>query len=423
MTIQLQDILLKLGDYARSYTTGNVDLGQRTRAVNEAIAYFQRRLGLPSDERVQSFYYVKGTDYYNLNGDYNEPVGIFYHDYQYNIPGNQFTYRKYPEILQLSGLNPNLRYFSFVTYNSTVNPKQLLIIGPNLNGGSILESFDNAIIEGWVGSGDANTLSLDPNIKTEGNNSLAFNITPNTGTATLKLPNYFSSAGSDFTNWLKLNAWFELDVYMASDNFEDLELFLQSSAGNYYSISDGGVQASGADYVVGQWNTVAFKFNDAIPVGSPVVTNINALQINLIEGVGFTQTNNMRVDNLRVVIPDYLDLIYYTNIKGKDGDSGEDIYNLANNTDTANFGDITPDLLDPIAKYGATIIMPQLRQDPNLRKQYLIELGIDPETMNDQGFIKMWGKVYPRKRIITAGRSSIRRGQSFFPRDSFAKSA
>ena len=393
--VVLQDILNQTNDYVRNYTTGTVDLGNRLRAINRATEFFQRRMGLPSDERVYSFYFVQPTNYYGMPVDFNEPIDLIYHDYMNNFPGNEFFFQKYPQVLRLAGINPATKYFSTATYNGS---NQLLILGNNLDSGMILDDFDNAITEGWVGSGDANTLAEDNNIFTQGSGSLSFNITPSTGTATLTQPNFSQTT---FTDWFQQMGWVMLDIWFTTTNFTSVQLVLQSSVGNYYTITVT-ANADGTAWTANQWNTVAFLLSSAAIAGSPDNSAINYVQIKFIEGTAFTAQTSMRVDNMNIVIPDYLDLIYYSNYKCTDSTGTVDKLNFTSADDIALFGNYAPDLIGPIARRAALELMPQLRQDKEWYREYKIEVN---------EAIKIWGRTYPRKRIINFGRSILRRNQ------------
>lgn len=395
MTVIVQDIINQTNDYLRNYVTSTIDVGNRLRAINRATEFFQRRMGLPSDERVYSFYYIQPTNYYGMPDDFNEPIDLIYHDYQNNYPNNEFIFQIYPQVLRLAGVNPASKFFSTATYNGST---QLLILGSNLNSGSVIDSFDNAITEGWLGSGDANSLVEDNNVYTQGNGSLAFNITPSTGTATLYFPTFPQQT---FQNWLQLQAWFLLDIWFSSVNFTSVQMIAQSSPGNYYFM-DVDTNSNGTAWTPNQWNTVAFLFGSAGTVGSPDSNAINYLAFNFFEGSAFVATQTMRIDNLRVVIPDYVDLIYYSNIKGTDALGVTDKTNFTALDDIALFGNYAPDLIGPIARRAALELMPQLRQDKEWYAEYKREVN---------EAIKLWGKTYPRKRTQNFGKSLIRRTQ------------
>lgn len=395
MSVVFQDLINQTNDYISNYVTSQIDLGNRTRAINRATEFFQRRMGLPSDQRVYSFYFVQPTNYYTMPVDFNEPIDLIYHDYNNNFPGNEFFFQKYPQVLRLGGINPATKYFSYVPYNGS---QQLLILGNNLDSGSVLDSFDNAITEGWVGSGDANTLAEDNNIFTQGSGSLSFNITPSSGTATLTFATFPQTT---FTDWFQQQAWVMLDIWFTTTNFTSVQLKLQSSTGNYYNISVTN-NADGTAWTANQWNTVAFKLSNAAIVGSPKNSAINYVQINFVEGLTFTAQTSMRVDNMTLVIPDYVDLIYYSNYKCTNGNTGALQKDFINTNDVALFGNYAPDLIGPIAKRAALELMPQLRQDKDWYQEYKQEVA---------EAIKIWGKTYPRQRIVNFGRTMIRRNQ------------
>ena len=74
--IILQDIINQVQDMMASYSSTTISLGNVERGINRAIEFVQRRLGLPSDKAIQSFYFYEDTPYYDCATGFNELIGL-----------------------------------------------------------------------------------------------------------------------------------------------------------------------------------------------------------------------------------------------------------------------------------------------------------------------------------------------------------
>lgn len=390
--ITFQDILDGINDYISSYTTGNVDLGNRERQANRSIEWWQRRLMLPSDKRIQNFLFYDDTQFYDTNDDFSEPLGLIYHDYNQNIPGRQeWDYRPDIEMLLRTGNNGLERYWGATTINQL---NQILMIGPNLNSGAILDPFN--LLGSWTAQNDASGLAVDNHQYVEGGGSLNFSITHSV-TNRGSLDN--TQFNFDFRNYHLFSAIFKMYVYMASTNFTSIDLNFFSSLTDYYKIT-ASVAADGTAFLANQWNLLKWRFTDALTVGSPNDAAITHCRIDFNEGAAFSTVSNMRVDKLYAVVPDSVDLIYASNYKGTSADGLTPKIKLDSGDDIPYYGAFAADLTDPIAMRAALMLTPQLRKNPEFYNLYIEEV---------KDMLKTYGKIYPRRRVVNAGKTILRK--------------
>lgn len=410
MAVLWSDLQTQLQDYIRTYTTGSLPQANMDRALNRSVEYFQRRLALPSDRRIYKFYFTQDTLYYNLPTGFNEAIGLFYDSQSSNVPANSWSFRPDTDIMAFTGLGAfspvsmagtSNRYWGFSTVNQ-VSPGQIIMVGPNINPPMTIDPLSS--IGSWVASGDASNLAVDSNNFQTGSGSLQFTITPSGGTATLSS----TPAGNawDFLNYSQNNGQLKFYVYFGNTvNFTNVQLVLQTSTGNYWT-GTMTTNADGTAWTSNQWNKLGVFWNNLVMTGSPSATDIATIKIIFTEGGGFTTTSTMHVNFLFAVVPDYMDLIYYSGYKGHVTNASTDILvfnpggSLTNNSDTLYFGDYAPDLIGPIAKRAAIEIMPQLRQDKDFMGEYKEEV---------KEWLNIFGKVYPRKRTYNMGQTKLRR--------------
>lgn len=389
--ITFNDILTAQNDYMANYTTGNVDDSQRIRQANRSIEWWQRRLILPSDKRIQTFKFYQDTLWYDTNDDLNEVLGLFYHNDALNLNGEGFDWRPDYEILRITGSNWQAKYWTFTTLNRS---KQIGVLAGNRYPGAVLDPLD--LVGSWVAQGDASNLHVDNNQYVQGGASLAFDVTRSTGRASL----YNGSFNHDLRNPFNYGGMFKFYAYLASISFSTIDINFFSSPTDYYKISVT-ANADGTAWTINSFeNLLGFLAENAIMVGSPNLSAINACRIdfNLLPSV--TTITNMRVDDLYFVMPDELDLVYASNIKGTDSTGLTDKVTLDDPSDIPSFGEYAPDLVDAIAMRGALMLMPQLRKDLEFSNMYKSEVKNALET---------YGKIFPRKRVINMGKTILRK--------------
>jgi len=396
--ITVQDIADQMNDYIGNYTTGSIDLGNRMRAINRAIEYLKRYMTFPSDELVQKIYFYEGTMFYNLNSDFNEGLTLYYDTVANNKVVNQWTYVPYAQILTKVGLRPGHKYWSWAGINGKM---QLVIYGHNLNQGQIIASFDDLVTGGFVGQNDATGLAIDTNIYSEGSGSLSFEINPTlggTGMASIYWPTNY-----DFYNELQNSGIFNLDVWLPDGNLSEINLVLMTDSNDYYTLSatefnDGTAFSAGLN----QWKTLAFSFNGDAVVGSPDIQNITAIRVDFVlnGSFGTSTVPDFRIDNMKSVIPDLLDLIYLTSYKGTDTTGATNKIFLTEYTDIPAFGNFFPDMIDVVAMRAAVILAPQILSNTSFAQMFKAE---------NERVIGIVGRSWPRKRTLNYGKLQLSR--------------
>lgn len=381
VTITINDILLQTNDYLGNYTVGTQPNPIKIRAINRAIEYMQRRMGLPSDEQVFHFNFSADQIYYDMPDAYNEPLQLLYDNVNYNVPARAWRYRKYPDILEKEGINTCKRYFGYTSINGK---NQLVVNGPNIFAPQLIDSFDTAVEEGWVGLNDAKNLADDTTQKIQGAASLRFDIVSSVlGIANL----HKSNLNLDVSALHARNGFWKFYQQFASANIPLITLTYGTDSSNFYTImatqQDNGLPFS----TVPQWNLLGFNTSNRIATGIPIDNNITFIDIQYTEGVGFGTVPNFRIDDLYWTFPDAMSHIYYSAFKGTHSSIPAVV--LSDVGDICYFGLFAPDLLNPIALKAAVMLRPNLLKDPDFTSMYKIEC---------EEVIKVFGRVYPRKR-------------------------
>jgi hypothetical protein len=314
---------------------------------------------------------------------------LLYTDENLNTEQTRWEYENYPDILHTTGKARTNRWS--VTYIN--GKKQLIVHGYNQNGGQILDEMDN--VGDWVVADDASGLALDTNQKYSGVGSLSFDITNATGVATITNPN----VSYDLEALFEQHGYLKLRAYMTDNNIDSITLKLYTDASNYYTIAVD-IADDGTEFAQDSFQKIGFACDDAILTGSPDPSDINQIDVEFDLGAGFTTAADFRIDTLFTVVPDSLDLIYYTKYKGTDTTLATYKTTLNVVTDKFLFTSTDEDILEVIAQKAAIILWPQVRGD---KEQLMIQKNELRDNM--KSFTKRW----PRRRVQGTFKTYLRR--------------
>lgn len=401
-----------LNDYLSNYTVGNIDNSNRFRALNRGIEDLHRQLGLTCDERVFNFLYSQDNMFTDLPEDYDEPILLYYVNNAFNV-GDQagWHWAQYTKLLQASGIGGSRNYgygYAQGTYgqksfgSTNINAKkQLVQLGANILQGSIINPFNTLNLVS--GTGDAIDLAVDNNFFINTGGSVSFTIDPNLGNG------YGGILTSGFgimtvQQALQQNGVYKVYSWLPTTEISDIRLILTSADGSFtFSATE---QDDGTPFVNstinGIWNRTQYTWSLVSISGNPNSQEITSYEFRYYEGASFgaSAIPYFRIDDFYLNYPDDMNLVYYTQYKGTNsaGDTNKII--LDSLSDKPTFMQFFPDFVNMVALRAAYICAPQIALDKDFMKMY-------KDDYIDQ--MKDWGKVYPRKRIVTAGSTLLRR--------------
>lgn len=379
MSVTLSSLRTLVRNNLGSYSTGTADNTLLNSAINRAIEHIKRRLGLPSDEDIQTILFSQDQYYYDLNTDFDEMVLLNWHDTTLNTAEREWSYRSYPELLRRLGESVSKNEFSFTTINGR---NQILMRGVNERQGGLLESFD--AVGNWTAEDDASSLTLDQNQKFEGTGSLSFDITNSAGYARLNNDNLDLDLADLFEN----EGYLKLYTYMTDATIDDVTLYIKTDDSNYATIT-ATVDDAGSAFAANNWIKIGFPTADAVLVGSPDYTNITEVTIEFDLGSGFTSAADFRVDYLFTAFPDQIDLVYRSKYKGTDTTGATYKIDLDTDSDKLLIGELFPDFAELVAKKAALNLYPTIRGDVNM-------YTIMRQEFEDE--MKTQGRIFPRRR-------------------------
>jgi len=394
--VTLNDILLNVNDFNQNYSTSTIDQGNKLRAINRAIEYVQRRLGLPSDKRIKEFYFYEDTLFYNADEGTNELLEIYYNtDSSSSADSNSFPNRWFAykdiEILRNTNGNNQQNRFAFTSINGL---NQILMKGYNTRPRNLINVFNSTV--GLTGSTSVTSLTTDSNIYQSGGSSVSFGMDNSESTSTITF-----AANLDIRSSLneggQVRFYIDWPTGISTSVISSVTLRLQSSTGNYYTISTT-TQDDGTAWSATGFNRLSFNLANAVSTGTPNASAITTAVLSFVHGGSFVTQTNVRINNMYMVQPDLVNLIYYSAYKGTDTTGATDKILLTELTDIVSFGAYAPDLILPIALKASLILWPQLRGDINFLQVY---------KSDSEDTMKLFSRSYPRYKNVTSGNTQL----------------
>ena len=163
----------------------------------------------------------------------------------------------------------------------------------------------------------------------------------------------------DLTEEEDLSSWL-LDVkFPEVTNITSVTFYWGSDSSNYWSVTSTTNQDGGA-FTADFDNTVKFTWQGATKTGSPDVTAIDYLRIDINYGAGQTDATSFKVDNLRLVRPESLKF-YYTSWNGGADTAGDQIKKFGATTDVPYFSGQYDQYLYAVAHKAASLTFRALR--------------------------------------------------------------
>jgi hypothetical protein len=388
MSTTLNDVELLTRDYTGTYSTGTLDTNKVYRAIDRAIEYVKREVSFPNDEKRFQFKFSNDRYYYDLPDDFVEALLLTYREESANNPWNGFTYHDYPDILERAGTLRENRW-TIINFNGK---RQLMIVGRNQIGQSVLESMDST--DGWAVSDDASDLTQDTNQVFQGVASLAFDVVRASGVATVTR----SMSATDLRHIFEKKAEFKLNQYFTDNDVTAITLKVMSSPTDYYIMS-AVLTDNDLEFPQDEWFKVAFDTENALIVGSPNAGEIITYQIEYTLPASFVAATDFRIDGLYAVFPEAVNLIYTSNYKGTSA-AGVAKKVLNAPTDILAFSDLYDDYADLVAQRAAINLWAQLRGDNNEYVNLVRDFRLN---------MRSFTKRYPRRRVQGVFRHKLRR--------------
>jgi hypothetical protein len=135
----------QLNDFVVLFNLGILDQKSSKRAINLAIDYYKRRLGLPCDEFVFDIVYYDGNYFYTLPDDFNEAISVEYTNKQRNKKDNEFSWMPDDDLLRRVGDKASFTRNIFSVVRRSGKQEAIIVAKDSVASSNLLEGFNDFI--------------------------------------------------------------------------------------------------------------------------------------------------------------------------------------------------------------------------------------------------------------------------------------
>lgn len=352
MSVTVQNIVDIVNDQIGDRSEDRITDEQRLRKISEAVSWAQ--IDLKNDHQIKSvaFEYFDTLHRYKIKESTAKLLDANMLSMPLGDDDPQFTKYSPRDLNRALSDGTNTRGYAIEwkdgepTMIVNFNPKRkALVVG----------TLDSLVADGgeWKGEGDVENLDVDDIEFSQGVGSLVFDISNDTGTSTIvndSLPQRDLASYKNISTWL-------LDVTIPDvDDITEITLEWGTDDSNYFTVTED-KDIFDEDFESGEKMTMAFDWENPTTVGSPSTSDIKYVAIK------FTNTGSqqgIRIDNLRLVIPQDMELQYLSSVVGTDS-SGNDLAVFTDVTDIPYFSGQYDDLQYPVAHKAAALLFKDLR--------------------------------------------------------------
>jgi len=335
-TISLSDIDTDVQRALRNTVGSPLDQTTRVRAYNRTIDFLQGKYDWNTTKKVKQFTYFQGEVDYSIENTLGVTDFKGYWDMREidnNLPSHDKQFEDIDERLFSTWLGQN-RFNRAITIEERSNDGILRILPWSSNGRTVIHQMDSLTADGtWASDttdSDATTLAVDSVTKKEGSASLKFNIDVSQSandyaqvSTTTVLTNGVDATNLEdvghFRFWLGLHNMSAANITDIVNN-GSIELRWGSSSSAYWSATT--TTAINNGELVAGWNRVDFDWANATETGSPDVTDLDYFAVIVNYSSAQTDSNNIRVDDIVMLQPLDMELVYFSSNMVDTDDSG-----------------------------------------------------------------------------------------------------
>lgn len=361
MSITLNNIQTQLNSYIADTSTDRVSAAERYQYITEATTWLQTELDNDHSVKTYAIQYFDSLNYYKLNAalsDVLESNALRRATTESNVDLTRkdaraitidISQHQMESAYALERRDSNL--FAIINHESKYTKLQV-------------STFDSLTSDGgtWTAdnvNSDATNLRVD---NTDGSNSttgcLAFDINVTQSANNLATIYNTGLVSEDLTDEQDLTTWI-LDFKLPTiADISSITFYWGTDTSNYWSVT-ATTQYDGSAFIIG-WNTATFQWLGATMTGTPTITNIQYIRVDINYTSGQTNATSFKLDNLRLVQPETLTLSYTSWNVGVDA-SGNPLKAFGNTTDVPYFSGLYDNYLYAVAHKAAAYVFRSLR--------------------------------------------------------------
>lgn len=361
MATTVNAIQTQMNTYVGDASTDRISAAERLQYITEAVVWLQTELDNDHSVRTYSVSYFDTLNYYKLNSaltDVLEGNALRKISSEYMA---DFTRKDARQIaLDIGSYNDESSYalerrdanlYLAINHESKYTALRVSNCGSlTADGGTWVSdttTSDATNLSVNTVDGTLNTtecFSFDADVSQSGNNRVSILNTDLTS--------------EDLTDEKDLTTWLVDVKFPDITNITSVTLSWGSDSSNYYSVTQT-TAYDGAAFIA-DWNTLKFAWLGSSITGTPVITAINYIRIDINYGAGQGDATSFKIDSIRLVRPEVLTL-HYTSWNVGTNSSGTQLKAFTATTDIPYFSGQYDHYLYAVAHKSASLAFRALR--------------------------------------------------------------
>lgn len=299
-------------------TVGNrLDQTTRVRIMNQIISMLQAAANWSPTKRKKTISYLaQELDYHIVN-----VLGISDFKDGYDIQDPQSSYERFMEIdtRLITQYEREGRVLNVYAVEEIDNADVLKLIYRNGSTRTQVANLDSLTEDGtWASDttdSDATTLVADANRKWQGSGSLKFNVDVSQSSNNKAVIRNTTLTALDLTDYQNIAHWrarLDLQQLTAAQlaTIASVEIRFGDDTSNYHAIVKT-APADGGSFQAG-WNLIDWDWKDVTTTESPTIASVNYIDLIINYSASMTDANNLRWDDLVLILPRELDFVYFS---------------------------------------------------------------------------------------------------------------
>jgi hypothetical protein len=306
MAVTLANLTSNLNTYFGDATEDRISNAERYQALTEATVWLLEELGNDHNIKTYDVNFFDTINYYRISSSVSDLLASA--DLRRAVDAQTITANHKSSKEMAEAIGKGSREFSWAVERRDGDSFLAITLSTNKRA-NVVENFD--VLGTWEvdsTTSDATNISIDSNEFLEGNASIRFDVdVSQSGNNRATILN--SAVGTqDLTINEDIGSWL-LEAYIPDAlTVTSYTLYWGSDSTNYWSATittdiDGSTLADG-------WNTLKFDWVNASETGTPDITAIEYVAIQLNYSAGQVDDTAFRYDNLRIANPEKLKYHY-----------------------------------------------------------------------------------------------------------------
>lgn len=360
MSVTIAELIINTNTYLGDTSNDRISEAERLQALTEATIWAQETLENDHQNATYELDYLDTINYYKVTTSIADLLEAADLRREKSLQTESFTRKSPRELAEEIGQGFGESSFAIERRDGDA---YLVVNHSSSETAKVIANCDSLTVDGgtWAvdaTNSDATNLTVDTVEKKQGSASFNFDLDVSQSGNNKGTIQNTTLDELDLSDYEDLSSWL-FEVYIPDNtNSTSFTLYWGSDTSNYWSATVT-TDIEGAAWSDG-WNKVKVDWEDATATGSPDESAIDYVGIDYNYGAGQGDETDLRIDYLRLAVPEKLTFHYISWNVGVDT-SGDDITVFGATTDVPYFSGQYDQYKYPVAHKATAILFKSMR--------------------------------------------------------------